>query len=195
MDNILEMLAGPQGGAAVNQLASQFGVTPEQAQSAVGVLLPALAAGLQRNASTESGLSGLLDALRGGRHEAYVEDPSTLAQPTTTQDGNGILSHVFGSKDVSRQVATRASQQTGIDPEILKKMLPLIAALAMGGLSRQAKGRGAAAGGAGGAGGAAGAAAITSVLGALLSRNRGGGSMVDDVVGMLGGMLGGRRGD
>ncbi|CAN5462974.1 hypothetical protein BH24GEM3_BH24GEM3_15300 [soil metagenome] len=180
--DILQTIAGPEGSRAVDQLAAQFGLRPEQAQAAVAALVPALAAGLQRNTATEPGLSGLVSALGRGRHDAYLEDPTTLAQPTTIEDGNAVLGHVFGNKDVSRQVAARASEQTGIDPAILKRMLPLVAALVMGGLSRQTKARGGAAGGAG----------LTAVLGSLLDRNRDG-SMVDDVVGMLGGFLGGQR--
>jgi hypothetical protein len=47
-------------------------------------------------------------------------------------DGNGILGHILGSKDVSRQVAAQASARTGIGADVLKKMLPLVATLAMG---------------------------------------------------------------
>lgn len=184
--DILDTIAGAQNGAAVNQLAAQFGLTPEQAKAAMAALTPALASGLKRNMSNESGLSGLIAALGEGRHEEYLEDPSTLAQPATTNDGNSILGHILGSKDASRQVATQASQQTGIDPAILKKMLPLVAALVMGGLSRKSKNAG------GGAAGGASAGGLGSVLGSLLDRD-GDGSMVDDVAGMLGGMLGGRR--
>jgi hypothetical protein len=180
--DILETIVGTQNGAAVNQLAAQFGLQPDQAKSAMAALTPALAAGLKRNMSNESGLSSLIAALGQGRHESYLQDPATLTQPSTTTDGNAILGHILGSKDASRQVATQASQQTGIDPAILKKMLPLVAALLMGGLSRQTKNTGGAAAGGG----------LGSVLGSLLDRDRDG-SMVDDVAGMLGGMLGGRR--
>lgn len=178
--DILDTIAGPQNNAAVHQLAAQFGLKPEQAASAVGALAPALAAGLQRNLSDAAGGKGLLAALAGGHHQAYVENPATLADPATTADGDAILGHVLGSKDVSRQVAARASQQTGIDPAILKKMLPLVAALVMGGLAKQ---RGGADRGA-----QAGAGGLAGMLGGLLDRDRDG-SMVDDVAGMLGGML------
>lgn len=178
--NILETIVGAQGGDAINKLAAQFGLKPEQAQSAVGALVPALAAGMKRNAATESGLSGLANALGSGRHEAYLDDPNTLVRPETTSEGNAILGHVFGSKEVSREVAARASQQTGIDTGILKKMLPLVAALAMGGLSRQSKTAGATGTG------------LASMLGPMLDRD-GDGSIMDDMTGMLGGMLG-RRG-
>ena len=62
-------------------------------------------------------------------------------------DGNAILGHIFGSKDVSRNVAGAAASQTGINADTLKKMLPMVATVAMGALSKQAKGGGGSAGG------------------------------------------------
>jgi hypothetical protein len=185
--NILETIGGAQNGVAVNQLANQFGLQPAQAQAAIAALVPALAAGFQNNMSTEGGLSGLAAAVSSGRHEAYLDNPQALANPATVADGNGILGHVFGDKEVSRQVATAASRKTGIDPSILKKMLPVVAAMVMAGLARQARARtggvvtpGAVKGG------------LSAILGPMLDKNHDG-SMVDDVAGMVGGMLSGRR--
>ena len=179
--DILEAVTGARNGAAVDQLARQFGLEPEQATSAVAALMPAIAAGMQRNMASETGLSGLVAALSGGRHTKYLEEPNSLADPSTTADGNGILGHLLGSKDVSRQVAAEASQQTGIDTGVLKKMLPLVAALAMAGMARQAKPT---------AGDPRSAApGLASMLGPLLG---GGGSNMGSVAGILGGLLGSR---
>jgi hypothetical protein len=177
--NIFESMAGSSDTAAVKQLAAQFGLRPEQASAAVGALLPAVAAGLKRNLATDSAAAQLESALAGGRHVSYVEQPEVLANPETVIDGNAILGHIFGGKEVSRQVATNASQKTGIDPAILKKMLPLVAALAMGGLAKQSK-TGA---------GATNRTGIGAMLEPLLDRDRDG-SAIDDVAGMLGGLLG-----
>lgn len=204
--NILDMIGGAGGGGAVQQIAAKFGLPPEQAAAAMGALLPALTGGIKRNLASESGAAGLETALLNGQHERYLDQPETLASPATIDDGNGILGHVLGSKDVSRQVAAQASQQTGIDPEILKKLLPVVAAVAMGALAKRAKGGGATAGG--GLGGALGGAlggglesggatagrggGIGALLGPLLDRD-GDGSPMNDVAGMLGGMLGRKR--
>ena len=75
-----------------------------------------------------------------GTEDAYLE---TLGSEDTIQDGNGILGHVLGSKDVSRQVAGNAAAQTGIGVDVLKKMLPVAAAMVMGALSKQTTGTGA----------------------------------------------------
>lgn len=185
--NILETIVGAGNGAAVNQLASQFGLPPDQTKSALAALMPALAAGLQKNMASENGVSGLISALSRGNHAAYLENPSTLTNPATREDGNAILGHVLGSKDVSRAVAARASQQTGVGTDVLKKMLPLAATLAMGALSRQTGGGSAFAGDNRAASGG-----IMSMLEPMLDRNQNG-SMVDDVVGLVGGFLGSRR--
>jgi hypothetical protein len=185
--NILDVILNTQDGAAVRQLSSQFGLQPKQTQSALSTLVPALAAGLQRNMASEEGLSSLLSALSGGSHERYLDDPSSLADPSTTQDGNGILGHLFGSKDVSRQVAQQASEQSGVDVGTLKRMLPLVAAMAMGGLSQQSRASGAAAGGA-----SSSAAGLMAMLTPVLDQNRDG-SVLDDILGLAGRFLGGRK--
>lgn len=184
--NILDSILGSENGAAVNQVAAQFGLRPEQATAAIGALMPALAGGLQKNMASESGLSDLLAAVTGGGHASYLDDPSTLASSSTTTDGNAILGHILGSKDVSRQVAASASQRTGLDPALLKKMLPVVAAIVMAGLSKKAK-----SGAIPTQNPSAAGAGLGALLGPLLDRDRDG-SMVDDVAGILGGFLRGR---
>ena len=179
--NLVETILNQQNGAAVRQLESQFGLEPQQSRSAIAALVPALTVGLQRNAQSAGGLEDLLAALSSGGHEQYVEDPATLELPATREDGNGILSHVFGSKDVSRQVASRAAAQTGLGADLLKRMLPMVATLVMGTLARRTSQQGTAA--------SAGAGGLMGLLGGALDQNRDG-SMVDDVIGILGRTLG-----
>jgi hypothetical protein len=181
--NVLDAILNSQNGAAVQQLGRQFGLAPEQTQSALSALVPALAEGLKQNMSSEGGLAGLVSALASGRHQRYVEDPGVLSDPATVQDGNGILGHVLGSKEVSRQVAQRASERTGIDTSILKRMLPLVAALAMGSLSRQAAQSGPVT--------STSTTGLTGMLGSLLDTNRDG-SVLDDVAGLAGRIFKGR---
>ena len=183
--DILQTILNTQDGGAVRQLGSQFGLPPEKTQSALAALVPALAAGLQKNMSSEGGVAGLLSALSSGGHERYLEDPTLLSDPSTTQDGNGILGHLFGSKDVSRQVAQRASDTTGIGADTLKKMLPVVAAMVMGGLARNTDAADSDVVAPEKAGG------IMAMLTPLLDRNRDG-SMMDDIIGMAGSFLGRR---
>lgn len=135
--NLLEMIMSAQGGAAANQAGQSVGLNQSQTQAAIAALLPAVSSALKKNTQSPQGLGGLLQALQSGNHARYVDQPEAIAQPASIADGNAILGHLFGSKDVSRAVASHASQKTGIGDDILKKMLPMVAAMAMGGLSKQ----------------------------------------------------------
>src|SRR6056297_543114 len=119
-----------------------------------------------------------LAALQNGSHRRYIEDPARLASDETVRDGKGILGHLLGSKDVSRRVAADAAQETGIDVGKLKQMLPLVAAMAMGSLSKEGADGGAfreeQGGGSGGLGG---------LLSGMLDGDRDG-SVTDDLFGM-----------
>jgi hypothetical protein len=178
--NILDSIMNAGDGAALRQLASQVGLNEVQASSAVSALVPALSAGVRQNLQTPDGLSGLVNALSGGKHQRYIDDPAVLGDAATVADGNGILGHILGSKDVSRQLAAQAGAQTGLAPDVIKRMLPLVATLVMGALSRQATTR---------AGspmaGAAGAGGLLDMLSGSLDQNRDG-SMLDDIGGMIG---------
>lgn len=182
--NILDAILGAQGGGAAGQLGRQFGLDESQVGSALSALVPAVAAGFQQNMSSPLGLDGLLSALGGGQHQQYVDDLNTLNRPDTTADGNGILGHIFGSKDVSRQVASRAAAQTGISEGVLKSMLPVVAAMAMGAMSKRMAAAPTPATGARPAGD------LLGMLTPMLDAGRDG-SIVDDVMGLLG-RLGGR---
>ena len=137
--NLLDMIMSAQGGASAQQAGAQLGLNQQQSQSAIAALLPAISSALKQNTANPQGLAGLLGALQGGQHEQYLENPQMLGQPQTVNDGNAILGHLFGSKDVSRAVAGHAAQKTGIGADVLKKLLPLVATMAMGSLSQQTK--------------------------------------------------------
>ena len=179
--NILDSLLNSGDGGAVRQLGEQFGLAPEQTQSALSALLPALTSGLQQNMGREGGLASLASALTTGNHQRYLDNPETLATEASIADGNGILGHLLGSKDVSRQVAQQAAGSTGIDVGVLKQMLPLIAALAMGGLSRHAQATGSLGGGS--------STGLAGMLGSLVEGGQSG-STLDSVAGIAGKLFG-----
>ncbi len=182
--DLLQTILNAQNGQAVDTLGQSVGLSREQTLAAVQGLLPALAGGLAKNVAQPGGLESLEGALTRGGHTHYLEDPARLAQPETIQDGNGILGHLFGSKDVSRQVASQAAAETGIGADILKKMLPMLASLAMGALAQRATrgDNGNVQLGQGPGGG------LFEMLGPLLGGNRGGGGL-GDIAGALGGLF------
>ncbi|MEM9055128.1 MAG: DUF937 domain-containing protein [Pseudomonadota bacterium] len=139
MAGLLDLLGGAQAQPAKQQLGAQFGLSEDMTQQAMAALIPALAAGLKSNASKPGGVEALLGALNKGSHDRYLDEPGLLGRPETREDGNSILGHLLGSKDMSRTVASQASQKTGLDSALLKQMLPIVATMVMGSLSKKSQ--------------------------------------------------------
>jgi len=131
---LLDSILGDDNGKAIGAIAKQLGVPDEVAQQAASSLLPALTRGIKRSASTSGGLDSILGS---GDAAKYVDDPDTVGDESAIAHGNAILGQIFGSKDVSRNVAGNAAEKTGIDPATLKKMLPMLGNVAMGTLAKQ----------------------------------------------------------
>ncbi len=174
---------------ALQSMARELGVSESQAASGSAALIPAILGGFKKQAQS-SGTSGLGDELArlGG---GGLMDNVLGAQPTNVSLGNDVLGHIFGSKEVSRTVAQNAATQTGLDPTLLKKMLPMLAMLVGGFMSKQ--------------GGTeppqSGAAGLARMLGNMLGGAKsatggpglaslldldGDGNPLDDIIGMLG---------
>lgn len=134
---ILDAILGGQNTQLISQLARNSGIDETDIKNVVNQLLPAVSRGINSNVADSEGLGGLMNALSSGNHQRYLEHPETLAEETAVEDGNAILGHVFGNKEVSRNVAGHAAQKTGVDNGIVEKLLPLVASAVMGALSKE----------------------------------------------------------
>jgi len=165
----------------LQSIARELGVDESQAASGAQALLPAILGGFRRQSESGStgteALGGLLGRLGGGSLLDDVVSP----QPTDPSRGNDILGQIFGSKDVSRSVAQNASSQSGLDPSLLRRMLPMLAMLVAGYLSKQGD---ASAGSASTSSGDAGLPGSLGALGGLASMfdADGNGNPLDDIL-------------
>lgn len=170
--NVQDMLASTGGFGAI---ARELGISESQAAQGAQALLPAILGGVKRQANAQpngmEALGGLLGQLGGGG----LLDNLLGAEPTQVNRGNDVLGQIFGSKEISRNVAQRASQQSGLSPDLLKKMLPMLAMLVTGAMAKQQAGAAAPSGGG---------------LGGLLGGLLGGGQQAQGAPGGGGGGLG-----
>lgn len=194
--NLTDILAQAGG---LESMAKDLGIPPAMAKQGADALLPAILGGFKKQAQSGGieGLGGLLGQLGGGG----LLDSVLGSQPTPVQQGNDVLGEIFGSKDVSRTVAGQAATKTGIDPGLLKKMLPILAMMVAGYMAKQG-GQSQGGGGLGGmlgnilggavGGGAAPPAAGGGGLGGLASMLDldGDGNPLDDIMGMAGKLRG-----
>jgi len=140
--DLIDMLVQSQGSQNISSLGRQFGLDEAQTRAALEQLAPVIAAGLRRNAASDDGLTNIARELQGGQFARYADEPAEPQFNDATMAGNQILEQIFGSKDVSRGVANQAADLSGIGSAILKKMLPVIAAMIIGNLTKGMMGGG-----------------------------------------------------
>jgi hypothetical protein len=174
--NINDILAQTGG---LQSMARELGVSESQVASGAAALLPAVLGGFKKQAQSQpsgiEGLGGLLGKLGGGGLLDDVLSP----QPTNVNRGNDVLGQIFGSKDVSRTVAQSAASQSGLSPDLLKKMLPMLAMLVTGYMAKQKGATAQAAPASGGLGG------LGGMLGGLLGGQSQGASGAGGFASML----------
>jgi len=174
---IMDILAQSGG---LTSMARELGLSDDQAARGAEALLPAVLGGFKKQAQAEpaglDGLGGLLGRLGGGGMLEELLAP----KPTDVSQGNAVLGQIFGSKDVSRAVAQNASTRAGLDPSLLKQMLPMLAMAVSAFLSKGTAGAGQPAPSGGGIGG---------LLGGLVGGLGGGGDRPGGGAGGLASML------
>lgn len=130
----------------IESMARELNIDEQTARTGAGALLPAIVAGMGRSSTSGGGsdplggLGGLAGAVLGGGAGGGLLDAVLGQQPTPVQQGNDILGNIFGSKDVSRSVAGEVASITGLDENLLKRMLPILAMAVVGYMTRQATG-------------------------------------------------------
>jgi hypothetical protein len=131
--NLNDIIQGAQGGAGLQNLATQFGLSPEQTQAAVQAIIPALSHGLQRAAQDPGALQGVVNEIGSGAHAGSYADPSQTAAAANA--GTGALGQIFGGPGVTNQISQQISNMSGLSPAIIGMLLPAVTSMVMGGLA------------------------------------------------------------
>ena len=194
----MQILDELQQMGGIQSVARELNVSEAQAANGAAALIPAILGGFKKQAQAQptglEGLAGVLGKLGGGG----LLDEVLGTQPTNVDRGNDVLGQIFGSKDVSRTVAQSASSTTGLDPALLKKMLPMVAMLVAGYMAKHgsagtASQRQAGGGGLGQVlggllGGGQTASGRSGGLASMLDLNKDG-NPLDDILGMAGKLM------
>jgi hypothetical protein len=131
--NLNDILQSAQGGAGLQNLGAQFGLSPEQTQAAVQAIIPALSHGLQRAARDPGALSGVVGEIASGAHAGSYADPTQTG--AAVDAGSGALGQIFGGAGTQNQIAQQIARVSGLDPQLVASLLPAITSMALGGLA------------------------------------------------------------
>ena len=129
--NLNDIMQAAQGGQGVNNLASQFGLSPEQAQAAINAMMPAFSQGLQGAMVNPGAMGSILSQMASGAH---IPSYTGAAAPTSAPGGD-VMGSIFGNPQVMGQLSQQVSQMSGVNPQVLQQMMPAVASILMGGLA------------------------------------------------------------
>lgn len=142
MMNLFDIMQSAQSGQALPNLAQQYGLSMQQTQAALDALLPAFSMGLQRQTRDPYAFGSLAQMMTASPYARFFEAGGYGIPAGAQNAGNDVLSQLFGSREVSQAIAAQAAATSGVSQAILKQMLPVIAAMLMGGLSKTSSNEG-----------------------------------------------------
>lgn len=142
MMNLFDIMQAAQNGQAMPNLAQQYGLSLQQTQAALDALLPAFSMGFQRQTRDPYAFGSLAQMMTASPYARFFEAGGYGIPAGAQTAGNDVLSQLFGSREVSQAIAAQAAATSGVSQAILKQMLPVIAAMLMGGLSKTSSNEG-----------------------------------------------------
>lgn len=142
MMNLFEIMQSAQNGQAMQNLARAYGLSLQQTQAAIEALLPAFSMGLQRQTQNPYAFGSLAQMMTASPYARFFEAPGSAIPPGANTAGLDVISRIFGSQEVAQAIAVQAAATSGVNIAIMKQMLPVIAAMLMGGLSKTATNEG-----------------------------------------------------
>lgn len=143
MFNMFDVFRQAQGGAAFDNIARAYGMSPEQLRAMTAALTPAFAQGFQRQAATDAGARRFAEMFQTDAYARAFEMQAAALDPSARGAGEDALGALFGSKEVSRAVAAQAAAVSGVQAQIIRQVLPVLASILMGGFIKAAQGSGA----------------------------------------------------
>lgn len=114
----------------VSDIAEKLGVSQAEAKDAIEQVLPSLIGGMAVNAQDDKGAKSLAKAL--GHHEGKHNSLDDI----DVEDGERIVGHVFGNKK-NDVVAAAAVNAKGGGGDLISKILPIIAPIALAWLANK----------------------------------------------------------
>ncbi len=168
MSYLDEILQSAQGGQLVSNLAQRFGLSDEQMDSAIKALAPALEVGLSNAAEQPALFEKLLGDIASPLRAAAFDDPGAAQDVDSLAQSRQLLADLFGSPAAAGRVVQVASRESGLRPDILSQLLPVLVSVLIGGLFKNVSNRG--------LGGVLGQLVSSGALGSILEQMLGGGA-------------------
>lgn len=141
MSGLLDLLNSDIGKQMISGLSNQTGQSESKTANVLSMGLPVLMGAMKKNASSNDGAQGLMNALSNKHDGSILNNLGGLFQNgvdnNVLSDGAGILNHVLGGKQA--QVEQTIGAKSGVDSGSVSEILKVAAPILMGILGQQKK--------------------------------------------------------
>jgi len=136
MTGLIEMVA--KNPAIAETIAKQLGMDVRDTGSVIEKLAPILMGGAKSNLNSDKDSGGLLKHVEQNTYAQMLDKPEAhINNGDFKSMGNDILAELTGSKENSREVAKHVESETGISSTLVKNVLPMLAPLIIGALTKK----------------------------------------------------------
>lgn len=140
--SLIDTLKNEMSGTAIQSLAQRLDIQPEQAQSGITALIPAVLAGILKKGANTDSLGSLSAIFTGNRKPVDAAPESELAEdtPSLLNRGRALVGDLFGGQvsDISKAI----EQKTNLSSEKSMGLLTMAAPMVMHGVDKMVSSRG-----------------------------------------------------
>ncbi len=135
MFSLEDLLGQQKGNEVVNQMSNTLGANNNEVSSAIQMALPMILSGLASNAAQPQGAQSLNQTLQQKHNGDVLNNLDSYVANPNSDDGLGILGHIFGSQQGA--VAQQVSQSSGLNIGQVAQLLITLAPIVMGFLGKK----------------------------------------------------------
>lgn len=131
MLNWFDLMRQAQENPGFDLLTRQFRLSDDQATKALAAFLPAFAMGMQHLMLTAPS-NPFLQSLAGTASANPWQAMGQAFSPQAPQNGKLVIDSIFATDEASRRVAQQVADFTGLNIDLMRQILPLMAGLLAG---------------------------------------------------------------
>jgi hypothetical protein len=135
MFSLQDLVGQQKGNDAVSQISQMLGADQTTTNSAIQMALPMILSAMAKNAAQPSGAESLNNTLQKNHDGGILNDLGGYLNAPNSNDGIGILGHIFGQKQGA--AAQQVSQSSGLDLGQVAQLMITLAPVVMGYLGKQ----------------------------------------------------------
>ena len=137
MYTFADLMRQAQGGQAIENFATAFGLGRTDVEKLMNAALPIFALGMKKSAQEMASPAAMAEMLDPQKFRAAYEDAQAAVSPAMTEAGRLAMEKMFGTGAAADVIAAQTAAVSGLGIDVVSRILPAMAATLFGGLAKE----------------------------------------------------------